>query len=155
MDVQSFPNQKSNPCPLHWRVDSQPLDHQGSPSPLLNYLLGCTGSFLLPIGTSAFSCCSEQGLLFVVVRGLLIVVASLVAGHRLQMHGLQELQHPGSTAEASVALQLVEFSWTRDQTCIPCIGRRIPIHCTTKEVLFPTPHPHTPCVSTCFSCLHT
>ena len=31
----------------------------------------------------AFSSCSEWGLLFVAVRGLLIVVASLVAGHRL------------------------------------------------------------------------
>ena len=31
----------------------------------------------------AFSSCSEWGLLFVVVRGLLIAVASLVAEHRL------------------------------------------------------------------------
>ena len=31
----------------------------------------------------AFSSCGEQGLLFVAVRGLLIVVASLVAEHRL------------------------------------------------------------------------
>ena len=23
----------------------------------------------------------------------------------------------------------------RNQTCVPCIGRRIPIHCTTREVL--------------------
>ena len=33
--------------------------------------------------TQAFSSCSEQGLLFVVVRGLLIMVASLVAEHGL------------------------------------------------------------------------
>ena len=26
-----FPNQGSNPCPLHWQADSQPLRHQGSP----------------------------------------------------------------------------------------------------------------------------
>ena len=31
----------------------------------------------------AFSSCGERGLLFVVVRGLLIVVASLVAEHGL------------------------------------------------------------------------
>ena len=31
----------------------------------------------------AFSSCSERGLLFVAVRGLLIAVASLVAEHRL------------------------------------------------------------------------
>ena len=26
-----FQNQGSNPCPLHWQLDSYPLDHQGSP----------------------------------------------------------------------------------------------------------------------------
>ena len=26
-----FPDQGSNPCPLHWQTDSQPLCHQGSP----------------------------------------------------------------------------------------------------------------------------
>ena len=27
-----FPDQGSNPCPLHWQADSQPLRHQGSPT---------------------------------------------------------------------------------------------------------------------------
>ena len=27
-----FPDQGSNPCPLHWEADSQPLHHQGSPT---------------------------------------------------------------------------------------------------------------------------
>ena len=27
-----FPDQGSNPCPLHWQADSQPLRYQGSPS---------------------------------------------------------------------------------------------------------------------------
>ena len=31
-----FPDQGSNPCPLHWQADSQPLRHQGSPG---HYLL--------------------------------------------------------------------------------------------------------------------
>ena len=30
-----FPDQGSNPCPLHWQADSQPLRHQGSPIVLL------------------------------------------------------------------------------------------------------------------------
>ena len=30
-----FPDQGSNPCPLHWQADSQPLRHQGSPLPFL------------------------------------------------------------------------------------------------------------------------
>ena len=29
-----FPDQGSNPCPLHWQADSQPLRHQGSPEGL-------------------------------------------------------------------------------------------------------------------------
>ena len=28
-----FPGQASNPYPLHWQADSQPLRHQGSPPP--------------------------------------------------------------------------------------------------------------------------
>ena len=27
-----FLDQGSNPCPLHWQMDSKPLDHQGSPA---------------------------------------------------------------------------------------------------------------------------
>ena len=30
-----FPDQGSNPCPLRWQADSQPLCHQGSPRSLL------------------------------------------------------------------------------------------------------------------------
>ena len=40
------------------------------------FIFGCVGLW-------AFSTCGEQGLLFVVVRGLLIAVASLVAEHGL------------------------------------------------------------------------
>ena len=31
-----LPDQGSNPCPLHWQADSQPLRHQGSPVQILN-----------------------------------------------------------------------------------------------------------------------
>ena len=31
-----FPDQGSNPCPLHWQADSQRLRHQGSPSNILD-----------------------------------------------------------------------------------------------------------------------
>ena len=33
-----FPDQGSNPCPLHWQADSQPLRHQGSPVCTLNQI---------------------------------------------------------------------------------------------------------------------
>ena len=33
-----LPDRGSNPCPLHWQADSQPLCHQGSPfGEVLNY----------------------------------------------------------------------------------------------------------------------
>ena len=32
-----FPDQGSNPCPLHWQADSQPLRHQGSPHSYFSY----------------------------------------------------------------------------------------------------------------------
>ena len=52
--------------------------------------------FLAALGlrccAQAFSSCGEQGLLFVAVRGLLIVVASLVAEHGLSSCGSQALE---------------------------------------------------------------
>ena len=33
-----LPDQGSNPCPLHWPADSQPLRHQGSPVLVLFFL---------------------------------------------------------------------------------------------------------------------
>ena len=71
---------------------------------------------------------ASRGQLFAAVRGLLIVVASL-ADHRLQAHGLRWLWYVGL-----VVLRHVESSQTREQTHIPCTGRWILIHCTTREV---------------------
>ena len=34
-----FPDQGSNPCLLHWLVDSSPLSHQGSPASILKYTI--------------------------------------------------------------------------------------------------------------------
>ena len=52
----------------------------------------CLFVFLAALGLChcawAFSSCSEWGLLFVAVCGLLLAVASLVVEHRLQVHGL-------------------------------------------------------------------
>ena len=38
-----LPDQGSNPCPLHWQADSQPLRHQGSPH-VCKLLSKCPGS---------------------------------------------------------------------------------------------------------------
>ena len=38
-----LPDQGSNPCPLHWQADSQPLHHQGSPKGIVfNTYVRCT-----------------------------------------------------------------------------------------------------------------
>ena len=39
-----FPDQGSNPCPLHWQADSQPLRHQGSPYSCILILQLCVHS---------------------------------------------------------------------------------------------------------------
>ena len=53
----------------------------------------------------AFSSCGERGLLFVAVRGLLIVVASLIAEHGLQERRLQQLWCTGFSSCGSWALE--------------------------------------------------
>ena len=50
-----FPDQGSNPCPLHWQADSQPLRHQGSPLisffiQIYLFIFGCVGPSLLHAG---------------------------------------------------------------------------------------------------------
>ena len=88
----------------------------------------------------AFSSCGKRGLLFAVVRGLLIVVASLVSKHELQAHRLQQLWLTGSRAQAQqlwctglVALWHVGSSRTRARTHAPCIGRQLLNLCVTRE----------------------
>ena len=75
----------------------------------------------------------------------------LIAEHGLYVHRLQQLWHVGSVVVARglsscgsraqqlwhtgfVAPRHVGSSRTRARTCVPCIGRRILNHCTTREV---------------------
>ena len=48
-----FPDQVSNPCPLHWQTDSQPLHHQGSPSSFLLVSI-CMEYFFHPLTFSLY-----------------------------------------------------------------------------------------------------
>ena len=81
----------------------------------------------------------------VVVRGLLVVVASLVAEHRrwgvhapvLAARRLAQycgVQASAAVAMGSVALRHVESSQTGRGTCVLCISRQILNHRTTREV---------------------
>ena len=87
---------------------------------------GCAGSSCC---VPAFSSCGEPGLLFVVVSGLLVVVAFLVAEHRLWGMRAQQLWCMGLAAPWHVG-----SSSTRDQTLVPCIGRQILLHCTGRRI---------------------
>ena len=64
------------------------------------------------------------------------MVASLVAERGLSSCRSQSLERRPSSCgtQGFVALQHVETSWTRDQTCVPCTDRQIVIHCTAREV---------------------
>ena len=73
----------------------------------------------------AFSSSGKQGLLFVAACRL---QQSWLMGSRAW---LQQLWHMGL-----VALWHVGSFWTRDQSLVLCTGRRIPIHCATREVPF-------------------
>ena len=93
-----------------------------------------------------FSRCSEQGLLFVVVNGLLLAVASLAVGHGLSSARPSVICGTGAQYKWSVAQglsscgiqpQLLGGMWSLLRPGIEpilCIGRQIVIHCTTREV---------------------
>ena len=96
---------------------------------------------------AGFSCCRAWALgvwaSVVAARGPQSVQVSVVAVCGLSSCGAQaqQLWLAGSRAEAQqlwhtglVALWHVGSSWTRDQTRVPCIGRRILNHCATREV---------------------
>ena len=53
-----FPDQGSNPCPLLWQADSQPLRHQGSP--LHGFYLANFVEYTLAILLSGFSFSSSM-----------------------------------------------------------------------------------------------
>ena len=65
-----FPYPGSNPCPLHWQADSQPLRHQGSPplnfKLILNYILNEADRSLICM----FICISVNTLLALFIQSL-------------------------------------------------------------------------------------
>ena len=73
-----------------------------------------------------FSIVASEGYSLAAVHGLLTAVASLVAEHRSRAQA-QQLWHTGLAAPWRVG-----SSWTRDRTCVSCIGRWILNHWTTR-----------------------
>ena len=82
----------------------------------------------------AFSSCGEWGPLFIMVHGPLIVVASLVVEHKLQMRRLSSCGSQGQLRlTGPVAPRHVGSSQTRARTRVPCISRQILNHCAIRE----------------------
>lgn len=84
------------------------------------------------------------GYSLVAMQRLLVAVASLVWSTGSRVHGLQQLWLMGSrTCRLSSHSPRAKWShgmWdlnsqTRDQTGVPCMGRQILNHWTTREVL--------------------
>ena len=74
----------------------------------------------------------------VTVHGHLIEVANLVEHELYSAQALVVVTHGLSSHVPCAQLPHGMWdlsSWTRDQTCVPCIGRGIPKHWTTREVL--------------------
>ena len=94
------------------------------------YFLNLSKIYLLSAALGLHCCgqvfygCGERGLL----SGC-STLASLVAEHGLQGAGFR------SWCAGFVALRRVGSPWTRDRTRVPCIGRQILNHWTTREVL--------------------
>ena len=79
----------------------------------------------LPGCTRAFTSWGKGELLSFGEQGILIVMASLVVGHELWARGLSSC---GPRAYSSAS------SWTNNWTHVPCTGRGILNHWTTREV---------------------
>ena len=76
----------------------------------------------------ALSSCSEQGPLFIAVRGPLHYRSLSHCGAQAPD---EQAQQPWLTGPA--ALRHVGPSQTRARTCVPCISRQILNHCATRE----------------------
>ena len=90
----------------------------------------------LPCCMQVFSSCGKWELLFIVVHGFLIAVASLVWSTGCGHIGFSTWWHTGSVVvehglSCSVACGIF---LDQNRTCVSCIGRQILIHCTTREV---------------------
>ena len=79
--------------------------------------------------------------LFPAALGVCCCTQAFSSGHSwlwcevFSLRWLLLLQSMGSRCVGLVASQYVESSHTRNQTRVPCIGRPIPKHWTTREVL--------------------
>ena len=78
----------------------------------------------------AFSSCGKRGPLFIAVRRPLTIAGLSRCGAQAPDAQAQQLWLTGPAAPRHVG-----SSQTRARTRVPCIGRRTPNHCATREAL--------------------
>ena len=96
------------------------------------YLFNCIYLFLATLG---LHCCAQA---FSSCSGLWLLCCGAPASHSGGFYrGAWALGVCRSVvmAQGLVAPRQVESSWTRNQICVPCIGRQILIYCTTGKFI--------------------
>ena len=75
-----FPDQGSNPCPLHWQADSEPLHHQGSPpNTFLKKILYWS---LVDLQCCVNFCCTAKWLSYTYIY-IFFIFFSIMVSHRI------------------------------------------------------------------------
>ena len=112
-----FPNQGSNPCPMHWEHGVLTTGPPGKSLCVVFFFFFLLNLFIIYLFLAvlglcfcarAFSSCGKWGPLFITVRGPLTIAVSLVVEHRLQtrrlsscgsrawlLRGMWDLPRPG------------------------------------------------------------
>ena len=138
-----FPDQGSNPCPLHWQADSFFFFFNFIATLFLSFFIfGCVGSSVRARAFSSYGkrgppFIAVQGPLFIAVRGPFTTAAPPVAGHRLQT---RRLSSRGPRAQPLRGMRDPPRPGVEPVSPAPAgrpsttAGRRILNHCTTREV---------------------
>ena len=152
-----LPDPGSNPCPLHWQADSQPLRHQGSPGLFYNsssmilricwnwerwvlqihfcFFVFQDFKFYLFIFSAVWGlCCCVWAFSSCGERGLLFIALCgllLVVASLVMEHRLQELWHAGSVVMAHGLICSAACGIIPDQGSNPC-----PPHWQTDSFFF-------------------
>ena len=115
-----LPDQDSNPCPLHWQADSQPLCHQGSP---IHSFLNILFHYGLPQETGYSSLCFTVGPCCLSILHVIVCI--------------YQPQIPRPSLSLSVF-----FFWPHPAACRtspttvpPAVEGQSLNHCTTREAL--------------------
>ena len=142
-----FPNQGSNPCPLHWKVDSLPLDHQRSP---LTMVLICNAEYLfkclLPIClTSSEKCLFRSSAHFKIRLFVCLILSCMSCLFVLDINPLPVISFANIFSHSVGCLSILfmvcakvfkfnQVPFVQFCSCFLCLRRQIPKNVATTHV---------------------